>query len=92
MWYLLKNKICAGLYCYSPNNELIDTHMGHVPSTYSCKPFVHFDVWKTTYFHSKLKIDIFCPKNSALLSQNNVTQAKLILEYDWFCKTTLRTH
>ncbi len=29
---------------------------------------------------------------SVLLSQNNVTRAKLILQYVWYCKTMVRTH
>ncbi len=34
----------------------------------------------------------FLDNYTALLSQNDTTQAKLILQYDRFYKTTLRTH
>ncbi len=39
MWYLAKTKNCTGLYCYSPNSGLINTHMRHVPLT--CRAVLH---------------------------------------------------
>ncbi len=53
MRYLAKTKSCIGLYCYSPNSRLNDTHMRHVPCTCRavlCQTFVHFDVWKVLTF------------------------------------------